>query len=96
MGLMYQIALIISTISLLYTLINIIFIMKLMNLLSKNFRQRYNGIIYLSVISFFISLVLIIGQLKISVYIFKFLMLVVSLFVNTYVLSETASLREYI
>lgn len=96
MNVIYYIILACSIIFYLYTSINVILIVKFANSLSTIMKKKYSSLARSSKIVIVVSLFFLLINFFIPQYLFKSLLLIISMFLNTYIISETYILRQYI
>lgn len=92
----YYILLTISISFLIYTLINLVLSVKFINSLSLMLKEKYLNEIKTPKIVFIVSFILLLINFVVPVKIIKFLLLVVTMFLNVYSLSEISFFKEYI
>lgn len=96
MNVIYYIILACSIIFYLYTSINVMLIVKFVNSLSTIMKKKYSSLARSSKIVIVVSLFFLLINFFIPQYLFKSLLLIISMFLNTYIISETYILRQYI
>ena len=92
----YYFLLIISILFLIYTFINLILSIKFVNSLSLMLKEKYLNEIKTPKTVFIVSFILVLVGLVIPVIIVKFLLLVITMVLNTYSLSEISFFKDYI
>lgn len=96
MSTMYYILLICSVIFLLYTGINVLLTVKFVNSLSTLMKKKYYSLARYSTIIFFSSVGLLLFNILVPQYLFKSLILIISMFLNSFNISEMNVLKKYI
>lgn len=96
MNVIYYTILACSIIFYLYTSINVMLIIKFVNSLSTIMKKKYSSLARASKIVIIVSLIFLLINFFIPQYLFKSLLLIISMFLNTYIISETYILRQYI
>ena len=92
----YYILLAISISFLIYTLISLVLSVKFINSLSLMLKEKYLNEIKTPKMVFIVSFILFLVNFIVPIKIVKFLLLVVTMFLNVYSLSEMAFFRDYI
>lgn len=92
----YNILLACSTIFYLYVSINVLLTVKFVNSLSTIMKNKYYSLVRSSKIVVIASLVFILISFVIPQYLFKYLALIVSMFLNSFNMSEIYILKKYI
>ena len=96
MSKIYYVLLVLSTISLIYTILNITLTIKFINKLPEVLKYKYLEMIKVSRITLRISFILFLIVFIVPINIAKLLLLIVNMILNGYTLSEIVSLKEYI
>lgn len=96
MNKIYYVLLASSSLFLIYTILNVLLTVKFINKLPKILESKYLEIIKFSRITLTISFVLFLIVFIIPINIIKFLLLIVTMILNSYSLSEIFNLKEFI
>lgn len=86
----------VSSLFFIYAFINVLLTFKFVKSLSTIMKSKYISLTKTSIVVLVFSLLFILGSLAISEYLFKSLLLIISMFLNVYNLSEIFVLKKYL
>lgn len=92
----YNVLLVISSLFFLYTLVHVILVVKFINSLSTILKNKYMSLSRSSIIIIVVSTILLLLSLCGLDYLFKLLLLILSMFLNIFNLSEIFVLKQYL
>lgn len=96
MSTVYYILLVSSIVFYIYTAINVILTVKFIDSLSTIMKSKYYSLARSSKIIVIASLILILISYIVPQYLFKLLIVIISMFLNSFNISEIYSLKKYI